>query len=94
MTTYSDLQPGKFYLLREDVTADIEMVAVLALTDKCLLMRSFGQEEIDFWKLRKDIIHEVIEELDYDSASAILALYDEDADDEGYDDIDPDDEQN
>lgn len=76
MTTYSDLQPGKFYLLKEDGTSDIEMVSVLALTDKCMLLRSFGQEEIDFWKLRKDIIHEVIEELDYDSAAAILSLYD------------------
>ncbi|ULQ53851.1 hypothetical protein [Flavihumibacter fluvii] len=90
MTTYSDLQPGKFYLIREDVTADIEMVAVLALTDKCLLLRSFGQEEMDFWKLRKDIIHEVIEELDYESASAILALYDQEGDD--YDDEDEEDE--
>lgn len=76
MTTYSDLQPGKFYLLKEDGTSDIEMVSVLALTDKCMLLRSFGQEEIDFWKLRKNIIHEVIEELDYDSAAAILSLYD------------------
>ena len=92
MTTYSDLQPGKFYLLREDGTSEIEMVSVLALTDKCILLRSFGQEESDFWKLRKDIIHEVIEELDYESASAILALYDEEEGDD-FDDLDEDDEE-
>jgi hypothetical protein len=76
MLTYADLEPGKFYLIKEEATSDIEMVAVLALTNKCLLLRSFGFEEADFWKLRKDMIHEVIESLDEDSASAILALYD------------------
>ncbi|MBZ5856286.1 hypothetical protein [Flavihumibacter profundi] len=86
MTTYADLQPGKFYLLKDDGNSDIEMISVLALTDKCILLRSFGQEEIDFWKLRKDIIHEVIEEMDFDSAAAILSLYDEEEELEDEDD--------
>jgi hypothetical protein len=89
MATYADLQPGNFYLVKGDADTDIELVSVLAMTDKCLLLRSFGQEEEDFWKLRTDKIHEVVEELDYDSAAAILALYDdEDEDEEDYDDED------
>lgn len=77
MATYADLQPGNFYLLRDSEETDIEFVSVLALTDKCILLRSFGQVEEDFWKMRTDMIHQVIEELDYDSAAAILSLYDE-----------------
>lgn len=77
MATYSDLQPGNFYLLRDHAETDIELVSVLALTDKCVLLRSFGHVEEDFWKKRTDSIAEIVEELDYESASAILSLYDE-----------------
>lgn len=81
MATYADLQAGNFYLIRGETDTDIELVSVLALTDQCILMRSFGHEDEDFWKKRTDTIEEVIEELDYDSAAAILALYDEEEED-------------
>ena len=84
MATFADLQPGNFYLLRDAEDSDIELISVLALTDKCILLRSFGQVEEDFWKLRTDSIHQVIEELDYDSASAILSLYDDEAEEEDW----------
>lgn len=86
MATYSDLQPGNFYLVKGDADTDIEMISVLALTEKCILLRSFGQVEEDFWKLRTDSIHEVIEEMDFDSAAAILALYEEGEDEEDLED--------
>lgn len=76
MTTYADLQAGNFYLLRDQTDTGILLVSVLALTDKCILLRSYGQEDQDFWKKRDDKIAELIEELDYDSASAILSIYD------------------
>lgn len=82
MATYSELQPGNFYLVKGDADTDIEMISVLALTDKCILLRSFGQVEEDFWKLRTDTIFDVIEELDYDSAAAILSLYEEEEEEE------------
>ena len=84
MATFADLQPGNFYLLRDAEDSDIELISVLALTDKCILLRSFGQVEEDFWKLRTDSIHQVIEELDYDSAAAILSLYDDEAEEEDW----------
>ncbi len=77
MATYADLQPGNFYLLKAENDTEIELVSVLALTDKCMLLRSFGQIEEDFWKKRTDSIEEIVEELDYESASAVLSLYDE-----------------
>lgn len=82
MVTYADLQPGNFYLLKGEATSDIEMISVLAMTEKCILLRSFGQVEDDFWKLRTDTIHAVIEEMDYDSAAAILSLYEEEEEEE------------
>jgi hypothetical protein len=84
MATYADLQPGNFYLLKDGKDTDIELISVLALTDKCMLLRSFGQVEEDFWKKRSDSIEEIVEELDYESASAILSLYDEDEEDEDW----------
>ncbi|GAO43904.1 hypothetical protein [Flavihumibacter petaseus] len=87
MTTYADLQAGNFYLIRGTVNGEIELISLLALTEKCVLLRSFGQMDADFWRKREDTIHEVIEELDYDSASAILSLYDdEDEDDLSWED--------
>lgn len=77
MITYSDLQPGQFYLIQKAEDQPIEMVSLLALTDRCVLLRSFGQQENDFWKMREESIYQVIEEMDYDSAAAILSLYDE-----------------
>ncbi|MCU0384594.1 MAG: hypothetical protein MUE38_01110 [Flavihumibacter sp.] len=82
MATYADLQPGNFYLLRSEKDTDIELISVLALTDKCMLLRSFGQIEEDFWKKRTDPIEEIVEELDYESASAVLSLYDEEEEEE------------
>ena len=82
MVTYADLQPGNFYLLKGEATSDIEMISVLAMTEKYILLRSFGQVEDDFWKLRTDTIHSVIEEMDYDSAAAILSLYEEEEEEE------------
>ena len=82
MATYSELQPGNFYLVKGDADADIEMISVLALTDKCILLRSLGQVEETSGKLRTDTIFEVIEELDYDSAAAILSLYEEEEEEE------------
>ncbi|MBC6489379.1 hypothetical protein ACFSQD_03525 [Flavihumibacter stibioxidans] len=88
MANYADLQPGNFYLLRDTEESDIELISVLALTDKCILLRSFGQVEEDFWKMRTDPIYQVIEELDYDSAAAILSLYDEEGDEEEWEEED------
>ncbi|KYP13273.1 hypothetical protein [Flavihumibacter sp. CACIAM 22H1] len=88
MATYADLQPGNFYLLKDAQDTDIEMVSVLALTDKCILLRSFGQVEEDFWKKRTDSIEEIVEELDYESASAILSLYDEEEEEEDWEEED------
>lgn len=82
MITYADLQPGQFYLLQQADESSIEMVSLLALTERCVLLRSFGQEEKDFWKLREESIYQVIEEMDYDSAAAILSLYDEEEEEE------------
>jgi hypothetical protein len=81
MITYADLQPGQFYLLQASDDSPIEMVSLLALTERCVLLRSFGKEEKDFWKLREEGIYQVIEEMDYDSAAAILSLYDEEEED-------------
>jgi hypothetical protein len=47
-----------------------------------MLLRSFGQIEEDFWKKRTDPIEEIVEELDYESASAVLSLYDEEEEEE------------
>lgn len=82
MITYSDLQPGQFYLIQQTEDHPIEMVSLLALTDRCVLLRSFGQQENDFWKMREESIYQVIEEMDYDSAAAILSLYDEEDEEE------------
>lgn len=81
MITFADLQPGQFYLLQQSEDSSIEMVSLLALTERCVLLRSFGQQEKDFWKLREESIYQVIEEMDYDSAAAILSLYDEEEED-------------
>lgn len=88
MANYADLQPGNFYLLRDTEDSDIELISVLALTDKCILLRSFGHVEEDFWKMRTDHIYQVIEELDYDSAAAILSLYDDEGDEEEWEEED------
>ncbi len=88
MTTYADLQAGNFYLIRTEADTDIELVSVLALTEQCILLRSFGQEETDFWKKRTDTITEVVEELDYDSAATILSLYDEEEEDDDWEEDD------
>lgn len=84
MATYADLQPGNFYLLKDGKDTDIELISVLALTDKCMLLRSFGHVEEDFWKKRTDPIEEIVEELDYESASAVLSLYEEEEDEEDW----------
>ncbi|HQD09587.1 MAG TPA: hypothetical protein PLQ65_07980 [Flavihumibacter sp.] len=89
MSTYADLSASHFYLLRDQPTSDILLVSVLALTDKCVLMRSYGELDHDYWKKSNDPIAELIEELDYDSAIAILSVYD--LDDE-FDEEDDEDE--
>ncbi len=85
MVTYSDLSAGSFYLLRDQPSAAIQLVSVLALTDKCILLRSYGQEDHDFWKKNDEPVAELIEELDYDSAAAILSVYNEEEDPEAGD---------
>ena len=83
MVQYSDLSAGSFYLLRDQPDASIQLVSVLALTDKCILLRSYGREDHDFWKKNDDPVAELIEELDYDSAAAILSVYNEEEDPDG-----------
>lgn len=93
MATYADLQPGMFYLLQDKPQGDISFVSVLAYSDQCVLLRSFGKVEVDFWRKKSDGIHELVEELDFESAASILSLYDE-GDEDDLEELDEEWEEN
>ena len=78
--TFSDLETGKYYLIRTDEESDIELVTVLMHTAACVLLRSFLPELQDFFIEKEDEVFSVIEEVDEFTIEAFNKIYEEEGD--------------
>ena len=79
MNTYSELEIGKFYLVKEEEGDEIMLVQPLMETDKCvLLLGDDGEDEITFWKEKNEDLYEIVDELDDEQAAMYESIFEED----------------
>lgn len=75
MSSFGELKPNTYYLIRIDADSDIELVSVLLQTKETVLLRSYLPQAEDFFQPRNEQVFSVIEELDQETAEKYEALY-------------------
>ena len=61
MYTYDLLETGCYYLVKEKEDSPITMIKVAVESDHCLYIQRFDNPTETEWKLKKDILHDIIE---------------------------------
>jgi hypothetical protein len=90
MYTYDLLETGCYYLVKEKEESPITLIKVSVESDHCLFIQRFDDLTATEWKLKKDILHDIIECLSDDAVRAWEeqykanqdAYYEEEDDDE------------
>jgi len=70
MYTYDLLEAGCYYLVKEKEDSSITMIKVAVESDHCLFIQRFDQPMETSWKLKKDILHDIIECLSDEAVKA------------------------
>lgn len=84
MSSFGELKPNTYYLIRVDEESDIELVSVLLITKETVLLRTYLPQMEDFFQPRDEQIYSMIEELDPETAEKYEALYAEGEKEEEY----------
>jgi hypothetical protein len=61
MYSYDLLETGCYYLVKEKEDSAIIMIKVAVATDHCLFVQRYDEPMQTEWKLKKDILHDIIE---------------------------------
>jgi len=61
MYTYDLLEKGCHYLVREKEEDPITLIKVVVETDHCLFIQRFDDPTLTEWKLKKDVLSDIIE---------------------------------
>ena len=75
MYSYGLLEPGCYYLVQEEMNAEIELIKVTVETDYCMYLSSYGNELITCWRRKTDNIYDIIECLSDDKAKTWQRQY-------------------
>ncbi|MEI8074760.1 MAG: hypothetical protein WCH78_08425 [Bacteroidota bacterium] len=87
MSTYSGLIVGRYYLITEVEGEELILVQpMLETTGAIFLILHDAEEEITYWRKKKDPIYEIFEELTDEEALAYELMFDEDEADEDWED--------
>jgi len=87
MSTYSGLIVGRYYLITEVEWEELILVQpMLETTGAIFLILHDAEEEITYWRKKKDPIYEIFEELTDEEALAYELMFDEDEADEDWED--------
>jgi hypothetical protein len=89
MYSYDLLEAGCYYLVREKGDSPITLIKVAVESDHCLFIQRFDDPTATEWKLKKDLLHDIIECLNDETVkqweehykSSEDAYYEEDDDD-------------
>lgn len=91
MTTYSELYPSSYYLIKEHEHASIELVYIPMVTDKCVLVEYQDEEQTMNWFKKTDPIYELIEQLTEEQAVIYESLFENDEEEDEEDWVEDDD---
>jgi hypothetical protein len=61
MYTYDLMEKGCHYLIREKQDDPITLIKVAVETDHCLFIQRFDDPTLTEWKLKKDVLADIIE---------------------------------
>lgn len=61
MYTYDLLETGCYYLVKEKEDSPVVLIKVSMESDHCLFIQRFDDMTKTEWKLKKDILHDIIE---------------------------------
>ena len=87
MSTYSELNIGRYYLLTENEGEELVLVQPMLETSAAIfLILHDAEEEVTYWRKKEDSIFEILEELTDEEALAYELLFDEDEADEDWED--------
>ncbi len=75
MYTYDLLENDCYYLVKEKADSPITLIKVAVTTDHCLFIQRFEEETITEWKLKKDVLADIIECLSDEAVKAWEAHY-------------------
>ena len=75
MYLYDLLETGCYYLVKEKEESPITMIKVAVESDHCLFIQRFDDPMETEWKLKKDILHDIIECLSDESVKAWQEQY-------------------
>lgn len=82
MSTYASLTDGNYYLIREAADEEILLVQVLFESEQCVLLATYGDEDITFWRKKTEPLAELIEELSEEKGEEYEELFRDLYDDE------------
>ena len=69
MPIVDDLKAGTYYLVQLEAESPIQLIAVVLNTREAVLLRSYMPVNEDFFRLKKEKIHKIVEELDEETAN-------------------------
>jgi hypothetical protein len=70
MYSYDLLETGCYYLVKEKEDSPITMIKVSVESDHCLFIQCYDDPMKTEWKLKKDILHDIIECLSDEAVKA------------------------
>ena len=76
MYTYDLLESGCYYLVKEKEDSSITLIKVAVESDHCLFIQRFDEPMETEWKLKKDILHDIIECLSDEAVKSWEEHYD------------------
>ena len=75
MYSYDLLETGCYYLVKEKEDSPVTMIKVTVESDHCLFIQRFDNPPEAEWKLKKDVLHDIIECLSDEAVKAWEAQY-------------------
>ena len=61
MYSYELLETGCYYLVKEKEESPVTLIKVAVESDHCVFIQRFDEPLETQWKLKKDILHDIIE---------------------------------
>jgi len=82
MAIYNDLYPTNYYLIKENDNANIELVYIPMVTDKCVLVEYQDDDQTMNWFKKTEPLFELIEQLTEEQAVIYESLFEDENDED------------